>query len=70
MSGVVGDRVLQCSDGHLFISSEGARLFASIHLGPKRLMKCPVDGRWRMAANVRASDLSQQQLENARRYHT
>lgn len=54
----------------MFTSSEGARLFASIHLGPKRFMKCPVDGRWRMAANIRASDLSPDQLERARSYHT
>lgn len=67
---VIGNRILQCSDGHLFTSSEGARLFASIHLGPKRFMKCPVDGRWRIAANIRESDLNPDQLEQARRYHT
>jgi hypothetical protein len=66
MEGIIGRRILRCSDGHLFTSTESARLFRSIHLGPKRLMRCPVDGRWRLAGNVDAEDLSEEELAEAR----
>jgi len=66
--GIFGDRILRCSDGHLFTSSQGRRLFGSVHLGPKRLMQCPVDGEWRVAGNVRASTLTPEQLDEAHRY--
>jgi hypothetical protein len=70
MDGVIGDRILRCSDGHLFTSSEGARLFTSIHLGPRRLMKCPVDGRWRIMRNVDRADLGPEELAEAAEHHT
>jgi hypothetical protein len=66
--GVFGDRILRCSDGHLFVSSEAGRLFGSLHLGPERLIQCPVDGEWRMAGNVRARTLTAAQLAEARKY--
>lgn len=65
---IIGDRVLRCSDGHLFVSREGSRLFNSIHLGPFRLMQCPVDGKMRMCGNVRGKDLTPEQLAEAERY--
>ena len=65
MDGIIGDRILRCSDGHLFTSSEGARLFGSVHFGPKRLMRCPVDGRWRMATNVDSHTLSAAERKDA-----
>jgi len=68
MEGIVGDRILRCSDGHLFVSSEGGRLFLSLHFGPKRLIRCPVDRRWRMAGNVNSADLSPDELEQAREH--
>lgn len=68
MEGIIGDRILRCSDGHYFTSSESKRLFGSIHFGAKRLMRCPVDGKWRMAGNARSTDLTPEQLEQARRY--
>jgi hypothetical protein len=67
---VFGDRILRCADGHLFVSSETSRLFGSIHLGPARRMRCPVDGKMVNATNVPESTLSPEQLEEARRYHT
>ena len=70
MDGIVGDRVLRCSDGHLFVSSEGARLLGSIHLGPKRFMRCPVDRKWRMVANVDSRNLTEGELERARQHRT
>ena len=70
MEGIIGDRILRCSDGHLFVSGEGARLLASVHLGPKRLIRCPVDKKLRMAGNVSSSDLTEQELDQAQQYHT
>jgi hypothetical protein len=70
MEGIVGDRILRCSDGHLFVSGEGARLLRSVHFGPKRLIRCPVDKKWRMAGNVNSGDLSAQEIEQARQYRT
>jgi hypothetical protein len=68
MEGIIGDRILRCSDGHLFVSGEGARLFMSVHLGPKRFLRCPVDRRWRVAGNVDSADLTEQEIEQAREY--
>ncbi len=68
MEGIVGDRILRCSDGHLFVSGESARVFMSLHFGPKRLIRCPVDKKWRMAGNVNSSDLTEQEIEQARRH--
>jgi hypothetical protein len=70
MEGIIGDRILRCSDGHLFVSGEAGRLFTSVHFGPKRLIRCPVDHRWRMAGNVNSKDLTEQELTQARQYHT
>jgi hypothetical protein len=70
VEGIIGERILRCSDGHLFVSGESARLFASVHLGPKRLIRCPVDKRLRMAGNVSSGDLTEQELDQARQYHT
>jgi hypothetical protein len=68
MEGIIGDRILRCSDGHLFVSGEAARLFQSVHFGPKRLIRCPVDHKLRMAGNVNSADLTAQELEQARAY--
>jgi len=70
MEGIIGDRILRCSDGHLFVSSEGSRLLGSVHFGPKRLLRCPVDRRWRMAGNVSSGDLTEQELAQARQHRT
>lgn len=70
MDGIIGDRILRCSDGHLFVSTEGARLLLSLHFGPKRLIRCPVDHKWRMASNVNSADLTEQELTRARQHRT
>ena len=70
MEGVVGDRILRCAQGHLFTSSETARLFDSVHLGSKRLMRCPVDGKWGLASNADSRDLGESELLQARNHHT
>jgi hypothetical protein len=70
MEGIVGDRILRCGRGHLFNSSETARLLDSAHLGRKRFMRCPVDGKWGLASNVNSSDLSEMELLEARNHYT
>ena len=66
MEGIIGDRILRCSDGHLFTSGEAGRLLTSLHFGPKRLLRCPVDRKWRFAGNVNSKDLTEAELEEAR----
>lgn len=56
MAGVFGKRTLRCSDGHVFTSTQAGRLFLSVHLGPKRYARCPVDGKWRIMSNVWSGD--------------
>jgi hypothetical protein len=68
--GIFGDRILRCTDGHLFVSSESSRLFGSVHLGPFRVIQCPVDGKMVTASNVRAKSLTPEQLAEARKYRT
>lgn len=68
MEGIIGDRILRCSDGHYFTAGESVRLAGSIHLGPRRFMRCPVDGRWRLAGNARSAELTAEQLAQAQRY--
>jgi hypothetical protein len=65
---ILGNRILRCSDGHLFISGETQRLFGSIHLGWWRMMPCPVDGRFRMCSNVLEKSLAAEQLDELHRY--
>jgi hypothetical protein len=67
---VFGDRILRCTDGHLFVSTTSSRLFRSIHLGPVRKIRCPVDGKIVTAGNVRASSLTPEQLQEAQKYRT
>jgi hypothetical protein len=67
---VFGDRIMRCSDGHLFVSGESSRLFGSVHLGPFRKMQCPVDGKIVTVGNVRADSLTAEQLEEAERHRT
>jgi hypothetical protein len=68
VEGIIGDRILRCSDGHYFTAGESSRLAGSIHFGPKRFMRCPVDGKWRMTGNARSAELTPDQLDQAQRY--
>lgn len=70
MDGLIGNRILRCSDGHLFTSCETRRLFGSVHFGPKRLMRCPVDGRWRLMSNVDSRRLTPAELQQASAYRS
>jgi hypothetical protein len=61
------DQIVRCSDGHLYTMSAASRLF-SVHLGARRLQRCAVDHRWRVAENVNPNDLSDAELTEARRH--
>lgn len=59
------DQIYQCRDGHLYVASVGKSMVLSIHFGNLHFQRCPVDHRWRMAVRVKASELSDTQLEEA-----
>jgi len=63
-----GERIMRCAEGHLFTAPFSSRLLAA-HLGPARLMQCPVDGLWSMCALVHSESLSREELEEADRHH-
>jgi hypothetical protein len=65
---IFGDRIMRCTDGHLFVASQTSRLFGSVHLGPFRRMQCPVDGKIVTVSNVRADTLTPEELEEARKH--
>lgn len=67
---IFGDRIMHCTDGHLFVASQTSRLFGSVHLGPFRRMQCPVDGKIVTVSNVRADTLTPEELEEARKHRT
>jgi hypothetical protein len=68
MPKIRGERVMRCAEGHLFMAPLSSRLLA-VHLGPSKLMQCPVDGIWSMCGYVDPEDLSQEELAEADRYH-
>ena len=68
VDGWIGPRVMRCSNGHLFTAGEGKRILGSVHFGPARLMRCPVDGTWGFVRNVDRRNLTQAQLTEAARY--
>ena len=65
---MVAERILRCSDGHLYTAGTVSRLL-SVHLGAKRLQRCGVDHRWRVAENVNLNELSEAEIEEAGRHH-
>lgn len=62
---MTAERILRCSDGHLYTSSALSRLFLSMHLGPKRLERCAVDHRWRLTENVDPGELTETEIRQA-----
>jgi hypothetical protein len=63
------ERIYQCSDGHLYSADWLKALVLSIHFGfGTHYQRCPVDGRWRMAKQVRPDQMTPTQLNEARRY--
>jgi hypothetical protein len=51
------DRILRCSDGHPFVSSGTARLFAVVRPGRGKVQALPPsNGRWRVAPSLNSGD--------------
>lgn len=61
---MVGTQYGRCSDGHVFPIGLTDHVL-SLHLGARRLLRCPVDKRWRMVAMVWEQDLTAEELERA-----
>jgi len=60
------ERFYQCSDGHVYPGNPILVSLTSVHFGSKRLMRCPVDHRWRMAVTVSSGDLNIETAGEAR----
>jgi len=54
----------RCPDGHVFPIRSIDRVL-SLHIGTRRLMRCPVDNRWRMVDTVWKQDLTDEEIERA-----
>lgn len=64
----MNDRIYRCSDGHLYSASAAKSILFSLHLSPAtHWQRCPVDKHWRKAKLVNPRDLSEDQLEEARK---
>lgn len=64
----MADPIFRCSDGHLFTASLLKLVFMSLHLGISKFLRCPVDGKWRVASPVSPGSLSDPELRQARRH--
>lgn len=63
------DHIYRCSDGHLYTSTWLREHWSAVHLGSgARLHRCPIDHRWRITRAVDANQLSEAQLDDARRH--
>jgi hypothetical protein len=65
-SGLGGNTVVRCSQGHLFttIWIPGASI-KSIRLGPWRFQRCPVGRHWALVRPVKEADLSEAERRSA-----
>lgn len=59
--------IYRCSDGHIYTASFPKALFLSIHIFG-HIQRCPVDRRWRRATRINSNDLTDQQLQEAKRH--
>ncbi|NJP88760.1 MULTISPECIES: hypothetical protein [Nonomuraea] len=67
---MIPDRIVRCSDGHLY-TAQWAPFFSlrAVRLGSRRFARCPVDGRWRLVTTVEPRDLTEAEIEEAKRHH-
>jgi hypothetical protein len=65
-SGLGGNTVVRCRDGHLFttIWIPGASL-KSIRLGWWRLQRCPIGKHWTLVSPVKVTDLTEEEKREA-----
>ena len=61
-------KIIQCSDGHLFIASTAKLIFFSAFFPPGMLLVCPVDHKWRRASVAPASALSESEIDEAQQH--
>jgi hypothetical protein len=63
------EKIIRCSDGHLYTARWIPLVsFRSVRLGSRRLARCPVDGRWRLARSVDPGELGEAEIEEAKRH--
>ncbi len=69
-SGVGGDTIVRCSEGHLFTTLwvPGSSLKA-VRLGVKRYQRCPLCEKWRIVTPVADSELSDEDRRTAAEHH-
>ena len=69
-SGMGGETIVRCSQGHLFTTLwvPGASLKA-VRLGFKRYQRCPVCKKWRIVVPVADSELSEGDRRVAAQHH-
>lgn len=63
--------VARCRDGHLFETPNlPLASLKAIRLGGNRFQRCPVGKHWAMVSFVPPGELSEAEIEQARRYRT
>jgi hypothetical protein len=69
-SGMGGDTIVRCSQGHLFTTKwiVGSSVKA-VRLGYKRYQRCPVCQKWRIVVPVRDDELSDEDRRVAAERH-
>jgi hypothetical protein len=69
-SGMGGDTVVRCSQGHLFTTKwiVGSSIKA-VRLGYKRYQRCPVCEKWRIVVPVRDDELTAEDRREAAEHH-
>jgi hypothetical protein len=70
-SGMGGETVARCREGHLFTTVwiPGTSLKA-VRLGYKRFQRCPVCGKWRIVEPVADAELTDEDRRTAAEHHT
>jgi hypothetical protein len=69
-SGMGGDQIVRCSQGHLFTSKwiVGSSVKA-VRLGYKRYQRCPVCEKWRIVVPVADDELTEDDRRVAAEHH-
>jgi len=69
-SGMGGDTIVRCSQGHLFTTLwVVGSSFKAVRLGYKRYQRCPVCEKWRIVVPVADSELTDEDRRTAARHH-
>jgi len=69
-SGMGGDTIVRCSQGHLFTTLwVVGSSFKAVRLGYKRYQRCPVCQKWRIVVPVPESELTDEDRRAAAQRH-